>query len=202
MKHKTPSKRTRLRKRFMPEPGDPMIALHSAAPPNFQPPLDVSPATLASVKEGLKESAERKRIYRGSFAKNAPAERKIPAKRLKALDELAKQAQELKMGYEPYPSDEVRSRGEKLRKLAEKAFPTDGEIITWLLTPSAEFGGRKPIELLDTAKGAKKLEAALKSKDARRHRRKRVLLPEFKKLMSKKTVGSTQADLDAVRADR
>ena len=34
------------------------------------------------------------------------------------------------------------------------------------------------------------------------HRRKRVLLPEFKKLMSKKTVGSTQAGLNAVRGDR
>jgi len=34
------------------------------------------------------------------------------------------------------------------------------------------------------------------------HRRKRVLLPEFKKLMAKKTVGSTQAGLNAVRGDR
>jgi predicted RNase H-like HicB family nuclease len=33
-------------------------------------------------------------------------------------------------------------------------------------------------------------------------RRKRVFLPEFIKLMSKKTVGDTQADLDAVRGDR
>ena len=35
-----------------------------------------------------------------------------------------------------------------------------------------------------------------------KRRRKRVLLPEFKKLMSKKTVGNTQADLDAVRGYR
>jgi hypothetical protein len=30
-----------------------------------------NPAALASVKQGLKESAEGKRIYRGSFAKRA-----------------------------------------------------------------------------------------------------------------------------------
>jgi len=35
-----------------------------------------------------------------------------------------------------------------------------------------------------------------------RLRRKRVLSPKFKKLMAKKTAGSTQADLDAVRGDR
>jgi hypothetical protein len=35
-----------------------------------------------------------------------------------------------------------------------------------------------------------------------RLRRRRVLSPKFKKLMAKKTAGSTQADLDAVRGDR
>ncbi|MGH7995143.1 MAG: hypothetical protein ACREFX_02210 [Opitutaceae bacterium] len=33
--------------------------------------LFVNPATLASVKQGLKESAEGKTVYRGSFAKHA-----------------------------------------------------------------------------------------------------------------------------------
>ena len=73
--------------------------------------------------------------------------------RLKALEELAAQAQELKIGYGK--DDPVPSVFDKIR-----AF------------------------------------------HARRRRRKRVLLPEFKKLMSKKPAGNTQADLDAVRGDR
>jgi hypothetical protein len=48
----------------------------------------------------------------------------------------------------------------------------------------------------------RKGETAAKLVRTGRSRQKRVLLPEFKKLMSKKTAGSTQADLDAVRGDR
>jgi hypothetical protein len=89
--------------------------------------------------------------------------------RLKVLDDLAKQAQELRMGYGK--DDPVPGVFDKIRAFRSRQKP---------LSPGE----------------AKRLIRA------GRHRSKRVLLPEFKKLMAKKTAGSTQADLDAVREDR
>jgi hypothetical protein len=96
---------------------------------------------------------------------------KQEAGRLKALDELAKQAQELKMGYGA--DDPAPSVFEKIRAFRSRQKPL----------PPGE---------------AKKLIRA----GRHRLRRKRVLSPKFKKLMAKKTVGNTKADLDAVRGDR
>ena len=90
--------------------------------------------------------------------------------RLKVLDELAKQAQELKMGYGA--DDPAPSIFEKIRAFRSRQKP---------LSPGE----------------AKKLIGA----GRHRLRRKRVLSPKFKKLMAKKTAGSAQADLDAVRGD-
>ena len=88
--------------------------------------------------------------------------------RLKVLDELAKQAQELRIGYGP--DDPVPTVFERIRAFRAR---------------------RKPLP-----KG--EIEKLIRG----RRRGKRVLLPEFKKLMSKKAIGNTQADLDAVRGDR
>jgi hypothetical protein len=178
--------------------------------------------------------------------------RRERAARLKVLDELAKQAQELQMGYDAddptKPNARLRHASgltpEQKLKLEQAGFKfgTGNEFLCFLknarkqpnfrATIPAER--REPFLRLINAYGCTNavgiqsfprgkgswsysfyappaaigsIADSLTRGGVRQfshvpHRRKRVLLPEFKKTTSKKTVGNTQADLDAVRGDR
>jgi hypothetical protein len=63
----------------------------------------------------------------------------------------------------------------------------------------ARFDDRSSVlDYFDAARAVKSVHSLRR----KRKRGKRVLLPEFRKLMAKETVGGTKNDLDAVRGDR
>ena len=160
------------KKTFKVDPDDEMIQIHNAA--RADPLTEKAASIIMPLLKAKKVTPKMIQVMLDEILRVRG--------RLNALDELAKQAQELKMGYganDPVPV---------LGKLRPK---TCGELAALL-----------PILTQVPAEESVRFERDLKAAKNSQRSRKRVLLPEFKKLMSKKTVDSTQDDLDEVRGDR
>jgi hypothetical protein len=132
-------------KAFPIEPGDPMVALANSTPPNFTIPEDDMDVSLAELEK--KAAAIVMPLLRST--------RVTPRQIQVMLEEIIRVRAEIAM---------LASVKEGLKESAE---------------------GKSTAVYADSHR-----------------RRKRALLPEFKKLMSKKTAGNTQDDLDAVRGNR